>query len=93
MGHIISEDGVATDPDKTKAVREMPKPRTKIAPVRPQIFGFASAIIMFIYHPPCYRTWGTKIFLVDGWTEIQNKVVEDRMVGWDGAGVSWHGAS
>ena len=29
MGHIISEDGVATDPDKTKAVREMPKPRTK----------------------------------------------------------------
>ena len=51
LGHIISEDGVATDPDKTKAVRDMPKPRTKkkswkkFTSTSPSLFsGFADSL-------------------------------------------------
>ena len=29
MGHIVSQKGIEVDPDKVKAIREMPAPRTK----------------------------------------------------------------
>lgn len=29
LGHVVSRDGIAPDPDKVKAIRDMPKPRSK----------------------------------------------------------------
>ena len=28
LGHVVSEEGISTDPDKVKAVQELPRPKT-----------------------------------------------------------------
>ena len=46
LGHIISESGISTDPDKLKRIQEWPRPRNQTA-VR-EFLGYASFYRKFI---------------------------------------------
>ena len=46
MGHVISKDGLKPDPQKTKAVREMPKPTCKKEVL--SLLGFVNYLAKFM---------------------------------------------
>ena len=48
LGHVVSEDGVSTDPEKTKAVSEWPVPKN-VKEVR-SLLGLCSYYRKFIFH-------------------------------------------
>ena len=46
MGHVVGQEGVSSDPDKIKAVTELPRPTT-VTEVR-SFLGFLSYYMRFI---------------------------------------------
>ena len=74
LGHVVSGDGVSTDPSKTEAVSTWPVPRS-VAEVR-SFLGLTSYYRLFIYEyahiakPLHELTEGGKEFL---WTEVWDK--------------------